>query len=100
MRTHGTGRFFAGIAALILLAAVLFSAFFLALEADHDCAGDDCPICACILLCEKTLRVVGGGFAARSGAVLPILPLLSAAVFCAAMLTRETRVSSKLWLNN
>jgi len=50
-------------AALLLAAAVLFtalsSAAFLALHADHDCAGEDCPVCERLAACIETLRLVG-----------------------------------------
>lgn len=49
--------------AILLAAAVLFvmlsSVLFIAIEADHDCAGDDCPICCQISVCEHTLKSVG-----------------------------------------
>ncbi|MCR5138342.1 MAG: hypothetical protein K6C12_14845 [Oscillospiraceae bacterium] len=43
---------------LVLLAAfiVLFSVLFIALEADHDCCGEGCAICAQIHVCEDLLR--------------------------------------------
>ncbi len=48
---------------VLLAAAVLFvmlsSACYIAIEADHDCIGDDCPICYQISVCENTLRSVG-----------------------------------------
>ena len=48
------------IAALLLAAAVLTvmlcSAFYLALEAGHDCIGDGCAICCQIAVCRNVLR--------------------------------------------
>ena len=48
---------------VLLAAAVLFvmlsSACYIAIEADHDCTGDDCPICCQISVCENTLKSVG-----------------------------------------
>ncbi len=43
---------------LALLAAfiMLFSVLFIALEADHDCCGEDCAICTQIRACENLLR--------------------------------------------
>ena len=41
-------------AALVLV--LLFSALFIALEAHHDCQGDDCAICACISICQDLLQ--------------------------------------------
>ena len=54
---------------VILLAAVLLSALFacaliISEEADHDCTGEDCPICALLDICEAALHYVSIGAAA------------------------------------
>lgn len=36
---------------------VLFSAVFITAEADHDCIGEDCRICAVITICKNTLKM-------------------------------------------
>ncbi len=43
---------------LVLLVAfiMLFSVLFIALEAGHDCCGEDCAVCAQIQVCENLLR--------------------------------------------
>ena len=44
--------------ALALLAAfiMLFSVLYIALEADHDCCGEGCAVCAQLRACEDLLR--------------------------------------------
>ena len=54
-------RIAAGILALTALVVLLFTAFYPAAEADHDCEGEDCPICACIRQCAAILRGIGDG---------------------------------------
>ena len=48
------------IVALCLAATVLFvtlcSAFFIAAEADHDCIGENCPICYQVNVCQNILK--------------------------------------------
>ena len=48
--------------ALILAFFVFFamttSLFVIALEADHDCIGEDCAICAVVAICENTIKVL------------------------------------------
>ena len=51
-------RLIASVLALTAVFVMLFSACFVIAEADHDCMGDDCPICCQINLCENTLRTV------------------------------------------
>lgn len=48
----------------ILLAAtaasvLILSVAYIAAEANHDCAGDDCPVCVCIEQCLNNLRTLG-----------------------------------------
>ena len=48
------------IVAIFLAVTVVFdmfySALFIAAEADHDCVGENCPICYQISVCENTLK--------------------------------------------
>lgn len=47
---------FAAVLALLLAFFMLFSILYIALEADHDCCGEDCAVCAAIRTCENLLR--------------------------------------------
>ena len=83
---------------ILMLVIVLISAAYITAEADHDCCGDDCPICECIRQCENTLRGLGGRPSAQSAAVAPIIILT--AVFIVAAVSKSTLVSKKVRLNN
>ena len=85
---------------LMMLILVLFSAFYIAAEADHDCCGEGCPICACIHQCEKTLRGIGDGTAVRCAAVAPVILILLAAAFVIPAVSLDTLISRKVRLNN
>ena len=103
MRNSSTAkvlRITAGIMGLMMLFIVLFSAFYIAAETDHDCCGEDCPICACIHQCENTLRGIGGGVAVRSGAVAPVIFVFFVAAFVITAVSQDTLVSRKVRLNN
>ncbi len=52
------------IMAALLLFLILFSVFYEALEADHECCGEDCPICAMLIQCENLIRTIGNGITA------------------------------------
>ncbi len=97
--TSGVLRITAGIMGLMMLVVVVFSAFYIAAEADHDCSGEDCPICACIHHCENTLRGFCSGIAQIS-AVAPVFLILPAAAFGIAAVSQDTLVSRKVRLNN
>lgn len=50
------------LAFLLALAAcfiVLFSGLYIAAETNHDCIGEDCPVCYQISVCENTLETLG-----------------------------------------
>lgn len=103
MRNPGASkvlRITAGIMGVMMLFIVLFSAFYIAAEADHDCCGEDCPICACIHQCENILRGIGDGAAVQSAAVAPVILILFAAAFVIAAFSQDTLVSRKVRLNN
>jgi len=41
-----------------LLSVILLSVCFIAMEAVHDCSGEDCPVCLLIALCEQNIQKV------------------------------------------
>ena len=63
-------RFMTRLLAAVLAVVMLSSAVYLAVEADHDCSGDDCAICRQISICENLLKSLGlaGAAAAISAA--------------------------------
>ncbi len=90
----------AGVIGMMMLVIMLFSGFYIAVEAEHDCTGDDCPICACIQLCINTLRGFTYGITAAFSAAVPVLPILFTALIFCSVLLRETPISRKVRMNN
>jgi len=93
-------RITAGIIVLTVLAVILFSPFYSAAEACHDCSGDDCPVCLCIRQCENTLHQIGNGKAALVSAVVPIIFLFVSACLFSSDFALDTLVIKKVRLNN
>lgn len=58
--------------AAMLVFVVLFFSFYIASEASHDCAGEDCPICQQISVCENVLRNISLGAAVTIGTLMLI----------------------------
>lgn len=85
---------------IMMLFVVLFSSFFVAYEADHDCTGEDCPVCACIAQCENTLRQISVVMSFLITLVLPATVLFQSVCLSVAFITQNTPVSSKVRLNN
>ena len=63
-------RFMVRLLAVVLAVVMLSSAIYIAVEADHDCSGEDCAICHQIGVCENLLKSLGlaGAAAAISAA--------------------------------
>ncbi len=96
----GYKRIAAGIMGILMLFIMLFSAFYIAAETDHDCSGEDCPVCVCIQQCENTLRVIGDGISASSSVIIPFLLILLAAALIVTAVPSDTLISRKVRLNN
>lgn len=85
---------------ILLLFAVLFSSLTIAAEAEHDCKGEGCPICACIQQCENFLHQIGTGTAAAAAIALPIMALYICIIPVSYGTVQKTLVSQKVRLND
>ena len=93
-------RKLAGIMAIMMLFVMLFSAIFIASHLDHDCTGDDCPICECICQCENLLHGSWDGSAFSAAGILPVV-LITVSIFISYCVTIfDTPVSEKVRMNN
>ncbi len=54
-------KIYSWITVVVLVVTVLFFSFFLILESTHHCNDGDCPICACLQVCEQVLHQIGDG---------------------------------------
>ena len=86
--------------AAVLAVVMLSSAVYLAVEADHDCSGDDCAICRQISICENLLKSLGLAGAAAAVTAAFTYALCRAILPCAERLGTGTLVSLKVKLSN
>ncbi len=93
-------HFLTGLLAALLAVVMLSSAVYIAVEADHDCSGEDCAICHQISTCENLLRVLG--FAGAAAAIIAAFTytLCKAALPCTETNGTLTLVSLKVKLSN
>lgn len=86
--------------AVTVLFVVLYSTFYIAAEADHDCVGDNCPICYQIRVCQNTLKNVA--LAAHAAAFTTAVAYILCSVIsaCAEIKQSDTLVSLKVKLSN
>ena len=86
--------------AAVLAAVMLSSAVYVAVEANHDCSGEDCAICHQISICENLLKFLG--FAGTAAAITAafIYTLCKALLPCTETIGTLTLVSLKVKLSN
>ncbi|MBO4627409.1 MAG: hypothetical protein J5645_05500 [Lachnospiraceae bacterium] len=97
LRDANQRKMLSAVTVFLLAVVVLCSSFFLAVEADHDCCGDeDCPVCSCIELCERILCHFGRGALAVAVMLLPVVALFAAVVAAVRERPWETLVSRKV----
>ena len=90
----------AALLCLLLLAIMLFSAFYIIAESGHDCEDEDCPICACIRQCERTIHQACAGTAVKTTVFFPVVFMILAVFFKTSICLQESLVSQKVRLNS
>lgn len=92
------------LAAVILAALVLFalmaSLIVIIHEADHDCIGENCPVCAVIAACKNTLKKFGGIPGAAAFALACLCFTASVVALFSTVTYNETPVLLKVKLLN
>lgn len=83
---------------LLFFGITVFSLFYIAKEADHECTGEDCPVCACIHQAQQTLKNIGTGIA-LAAAVVPVLFVVRCLSIPALILPYTCLVQQKVRLD-
>ena len=86
--------------AAVLAVVMLSSAVYLAVEADHDCSGDDCAICRQISICENLLKSLGLAGAAAAISAAFTYTMCRAILPCTETTDTLTLVALKVKLSN
>lgn len=86
--------------AMTILVAMLCSALFIAAEADHDCVGEDCPVCCQIHVCRDTLKNLSLAVCAAAFAAAFTYTLCRGVSACTGYAQSHTLVSLKVKLSN
>ena len=83
--------------ALLALALLVSSAFMLH-AADHDCTGEDCPVCRAIARAESLLRLLGAVLAAEAAlrAAPAFRPCGAAGASCAVLPATPVRLKIRI----
>ncbi len=100
-KTNKTRRIAAGIMAMMILAIMLFSTFYVAAELGHHCDDEDnCPVCATLNMCTNTLHNISSGMITLATVILPAIYYILLAVLGISVIAQSTLVSQKIRLND
>ena len=88
------------IVAVAVFFVMLYSALYIAAEANHDCVGENCPICYQISVCENTLKNLSLAVCAVAFAAAFTYTLCRSISACATAIPSYTLVSLKVKLTN
>ena len=94
-------RLITGLLAAVLAAVMLpSSAVYIAVEANHNCSGEDCAICHQLQICENLLKSIGLAGAAAVFAAAVRYALCRVIPSCAELVRTFTLVSLKVKLSD
>ena len=93
-------RLITGLLAAVLAAVMLSSAVYIAVEANHNCSGEDCAICHQLQVCENLLKSIGLAGAAAAISAAFTYTMCRAILPCAEMNGTLTLVALKVKLSN
>ncbi len=99
-KEHKTAKHLAVLLSVLMISVMLFSAFYVVSEANHDCCGDCCPVCAQIDQCNAVLRSAGEGTAALSMTILLTLIVSELLIMADKNVYLPTLITQKIRLNN
>lgn len=86
--------------ASLVLCAIVLSNLYISEHIQHDCTGEDCPVCAEIQQRESLIHQIGEGFASLMVVAALIGLVNSAPAVIRLFILRETLISIKVRLND
>ena len=88
------------VVAVAVFFVMLYSALYIAAEANHDCVGENCPICYQISVCQNALKNLSLAVSAAAFAAAFTYTLCRSISSCAAVIPSYTLVSLKVKLTD
>lgn len=100
MQNKGKNRIIAIIMMIAVVSVMLFSTVYLEEQADHDCTGEDCPICAMMIQCSNNLKQMGGVVAVVVCVALFVCACESLQEYSVNLVSFHSLISQKVRLND
>lgn len=88
------------VVAVAVFFVMLYSALYIAAEANHDCVGENCPICYQISVCQNALKNLSLAVSAAAFAAAFTYTLCRSISSCAVVIPSYTLVSLKVKLTD
>ena len=90
----------AGILGILVALSFVFSLFFVALEADHECEGEECHICRTLEVCEGILRQAGSAVTSKAALMATVWVVCLLAFPVITFVQDKTLVTDKVKMND
>jgi len=94
------GKIVSSAVCITALLAVFSALLFLLAESGHVCDDDDCPVCACMQMCEEQLHRLAGGLPDASVCIIAVFCVVVLIALFQPVLVKDTPVLRKVRLNN
>ena len=93
-------RITAWIAMMAVLFVMLLSFLYVSQHIDHDCTGEDCPICAEMMTCANNIRSIGALVVTIAVAFCLCLSVKKSMHYVTAVYSDCSLISQKVRMNN
>ena len=90
----------AGILGILVALSFVFSLFFVALESDHECEGEECHICRTMEVCEGILRQAGSAVTSKAALMATVWVVCLLAFPVITFVQDKTLVTDKVKMND
>ena len=84
----------------VFIFGTLFSVLYIAIESHHDCIGEDCPVCQCIIVCENILKKLSTALFVMSVSAAFVFASKISIIKNLKLIPIQTLVSLKVKLSN
>lgn len=99
MQKNRCKKITAGVALIATVFVMLFSIIYITEHIDHDCTGEDCPICAVMVQSQTNLKTIGTVVIACAYVFLFVRIIMDGQIVSYARVF-DSPVSQKVRMNN
>lgn len=85
---------------IVIIFVSLASLFYIFSETEHECSGENCPVCACIHQAQQALRNLSSGAAAGQLMTAVFISLFAAFAVHFFVISCDSPVKRRVRLNN